>query len=51
MGDVITSVVTLVDAYEKEGKLGPMMFLIDEARWTNQRGELVRLGQRTTIYY
>jgi hypothetical protein len=28
-----------------------MMFLIDEARWTNQRGELVRLGQRTTIYY
>ncbi|MBW2498806.1 MAG: MaoC family dehydratase N-terminal domain-containing protein [Deltaproteobacteria bacterium] len=51
VGDVITSVVTLVDAYEKEGKLGPMMFLIDEARWTNQRGELVRLGQRTTIYY
>lgn len=51
VGDVITSVVTLVDAYEKEGRLGPMMFLIDEARWTNQRGELVRLGQRTTIYY
>ena len=51
VGDVITSVVTLVDAYEKEGRLGPMMFLVDEARWTNQRGELVRLGQRTTIYY
>jgi hypothetical protein len=51
VGDVITSVVTLVDAFEKEGRLGPMMFLIDEARWTNQRGELVRLGQRTTIYY
>jgi acyl dehydratase len=51
VGDVITSVVTLVDAYEKEGRLGPMMFLIDEARFTNQRGELVRIGQRTTIYY
>lgn len=51
VGDTITSVVTLVDAYEKEGRLGPMMFLVDEARWTNQRGELVRLGQRTTIYY
>ncbi len=50
-GDVITSVVRLVDAYEKEGRLGTMMFLIDEARWTNQRGELVRLGQRTSIYY
>lgn len=51
VGDVITSVVTLVDAYEKEGRMGPMMFLIDEARWTNQRGELVRVGQRTTIYH
>jgi len=51
VGDTITSVVTLVDAYEKEGSLGTMMFLLDEARWTNQRGELVRLGERTTIYY
>ena len=50
-GDAITSVVTLVDAYEKQGRLGPMMFLVDEARWTNQRGELVRIGQRTTIYH
>jgi acyl dehydratase len=50
-GDVITSVVTLVDAYEKQGRLGAMMFLVDEARWTNQRGELVRIGQRTTIYH
>ena len=50
-GDVITQVVTLVDAYEKGGRLGPMLFLIDEARWTNQRGELVRIGQRTTIYH
>jgi acyl dehydratase len=50
-GDVITSVTTLVDAYEKQGRLGPMLFLVDEARWTNQRGELVRIGQRTTIYH
>lgn len=50
-GDVIRSAVTLVDAYEKEGRLGTMMFLVDEARWTNQHGQLVRLGQRTTIYY
>ncbi len=49
-GDVITSIVTLVSAYEKEGKTGPMLFLIDEARWTNQRGELVRVGRRTSIY-
>ena len=35
-GDVITSVATLVDAYEKDGRLGTMMFLVDESRWTNQ---------------
>lgn len=50
-GDAITQVVRLVDAYEKQGRLGPMLFLVDEARWTNQRGELVRIGQRTTIYH
>jgi acyl dehydratase len=50
-GDTINSVVRLVDAYEKQGRLGAMMFLVDEARWTNQRGELVRIGQRTTIYH
>jgi acyl dehydratase len=50
-GDQISSVVTLVDAYEKQGRLGTMMFLVDESRWTNQRGELVRIGQRTTIYH
>ena len=50
-GDVITSVATLVDAYEKEGRLGTMMFLVDESRWTNQHGDLVRIGIRTSIYY
>lgn len=50
-GAVITSVATLVDAFEKEGKLGPMMFLVDESRWTDQDGALVRIGIRTSIYY
>lgn len=50
-GDVITCIATLVDAYEKEGRLGTMMFLIDESRLTNQRGELVRIGLRTSIYH
>ena len=50
-GDVITSTATLVDAFEKEGRLGPMMFLVDESRWTNQSGALVRIGIRTSIYY
>ena len=51
VGDVITNNVTLIDAFEKEGRMGTMLFLVDEARWTNQRDELVRIGQRTSIYY
>jgi len=50
-GDVIGSEVTLTDAYEKEGRIGTMLFLVDQSRWTNQRGELVRLSERTTIYH
>jgi N-terminal half of MaoC dehydratase len=50
-GDVISSQVTLIDTYEKEGRIGTMLFLVDQARWTNQRGELVRVSERTTIYH
>ena len=50
-GDVITSSATLADAYEREGRNGTLLFLITQRRWTNQRGELTRIGQMTTIYY
>jgi acyl dehydratase len=50
-GDAITSVASLANAYERRGKLGTMLFLVNETRWTNQQGRLVRVGNRTTIYY
>lgn len=50
-GDVLTSRSRLADAYEREGKLGMMLFLKTEARWTNQHDALVRVGTMTTIYY
>ena len=50
VGDVVTADVTLIDAFEKEGKVGTMMFLVDETRLTNQRGELVRITHRVSIY-
>jgi acyl dehydratase len=50
-GDVITGQHALENAYERDGRLGTMLFLITRTRWTNQRGELVRLGQGTAIYY
>jgi hypothetical protein len=50
-GDTLTSVASLANAYEREGKLGTMLFLVNETRWTNQENRLVRVGNRTTIYY
>ncbi|MCH2172905.1 MaoC family dehydratase N-terminal domain-containing protein [Myxococcota bacterium] len=50
-GDVITATTTLADAYEREGRNGTMLFLITQRSWSNQRGELTRIGQMTTIYY
>ena len=48
-GDVITGSRRFADVYEKQGRSGNMVFVVSETRWTNQRGELVRLGRQTLI--
>jgi acyl dehydratase len=48
-GDVITRSRRFADVYEKQGRSGSMVFVVGETRWTNQRGELVRLGRDTLI--
>lgn len=48
-GDVITRCRRFVDIYEKDGRSGSMVFAVGETRWTNQDGELVRLGRDTLI--
>jgi hypothetical protein len=50
-GDVIRSGTKLVEAYEKTGRLGVMLFLISEIAWTNQRGEQVKIEHKTSIRY
>jgi acyl dehydratase len=50
-GDEITAVCRLVDVVEKEMKLGPTAVFTTEQRWTNQRGDLVRIGFMTSLYY
>jgi hypothetical protein len=50
-GDVIRSGTKLVDVYEKTGRLGVMMFLINETTWTNQKGEVVKVDRKTSIRY
>jgi acyl dehydratase len=50
-GDVISVTRRFVDVVERETTRGPMVFFTSEFRWTNQRGEMVRVGEQTTIYW
>ena len=50
-GDVIRSGTKLVEVYEKTGRLGIMMFLINETTWTNQNGEVLKVDRKTNIRY
>jgi hypothetical protein len=50
-GDVITAVSTINDYYEREGRLGLMLFTVTETKWTNQRGELVKVSRNILIRY
>ena len=48
-GDVITAKETVVDVFEKEGKAGPMIFIVSEHRFTNQNGEACVVERQTVI--
>lgn len=50
-GDVIRSATRLVDVYEKTGRLGVMMFLVNETTWTNQNGEKIKVDRKVSIRY
>jgi hypothetical protein len=50
-GDVITSVVRLMDYSEREGRLGRMLITRTEDEWTNQRADVVRRQRFTLIRY
>ncbi len=50
-GDVVRSVIRLVDLIERQGRLGLMLFLTKEHRWSNQRDELVKVFRNTSIIF
>ena len=51
-GDVITATSKAVDAYERTGRTaGRMVITVTETRWTNQKGELVRVYRGTSLRY
>jgi hypothetical protein len=50
-GDVITSVASVADYREREGRLGKMLFTVLQDVWTNQHGDEVRRARTTLIRY
>ena len=51
-GDVITATSKVVDMYERAGRTaGHMVITTSETRWTNQKGELVRIYRGTSLRY
>ena len=48
-GDILTSITKVSDIYEREGRSGPMVFIIYETIWTNQKGEIVARSSATVI--
>ena len=48
--DVITATWTVVDVYAREGSSGRLTFLVSEARYTNQRDELIAVNRETLIF-
>jgi 3-methylfumaryl-CoA hydratase len=48
-GDILTCTQTLVDIYEKQGAEGPLVFLVFENRFDNEKGESVVIERLTRI--
>jgi acyl dehydratase len=48
-GDEITYENKIIDIYEKQGRSGPIIFIIDEWIYRNQRGEEVCRSRETLI--
>lgn len=51
VGDVITCTTRLAQLYEREGKAGKLLFIVNETSVVNQKGELVAKGRTTLINY
>ncbi|MFC1967817.1 MaoC family dehydratase [Chloroflexota bacterium] len=50
-GDEMTVTSKVLDAREREGKLGKMLILVYEITFTNQRGEVAAKERTTAIVY
>ncbi len=51
LGDTITVVRSLKELFTKSGRLGEMLFKVQEIKYTNQLGQLVAVQETTTITF
>ena len=51
VGDRVSVTVTLVELFEKPGRLGTMLFRVHEVRYVNQLDQLVATQRTTSINY
>ncbi|MCH8205934.1 MAG: MaoC family dehydratase N-terminal domain-containing protein [Chloroflexi bacterium] len=51
VGDRITVTNRIADLYERQGRLGNMVFIINETKYVNQFGQTVALQRTTGISY
>ena len=49
-GDTLTCREKVVDAYEKQGRSGHLIFVIREKTFTNQRGQVVLVRRGTSVH-
>ena len=49
VGDVLTGRSKIVDIHQKEGRSGPLIFVVRETTYTNQKGEVVLVEKGASI--
>jgi hydroxyacyl-ACP dehydratase HTD2-like protein with hotdog domain len=49
VGDVLTGRSKIVDLYQKEGRSGPLIFVVRETTFTNQQGAIVLIEKGASI--
>jgi hydroxyacyl-ACP dehydratase HTD2-like protein with hotdog domain len=49
VGDTLTGRCKITDIYQKEGRTGPLIFVVRETTFTNQKGELVLIEKGSSI--
>ncbi len=50
-GDRVTVVNRYLDIFQKQGKKGPLIFVVIERKFKNQRNEVLLLYKQTLIYH